>query len=166
VVRFETKHFPMVLLDLGDSDREPDEFRGAFAHFHEVNRRSRAEAKRWVLIAVTDSPPNAVERKIIAEESNKFSREDQKLCAASVLVIPNGIIRSLVTALGWMIPNMAPLAPAPTTAAAVDVAVERLRAIGIEYPKDEAHYAKRWFQKSESVTKLRTSGGGGMKAAR
>jgi hypothetical protein len=165
VVRLEVKHFPLVLLDLGDSDRAPDEFREAFAHFHEVNRRAKAEGKRWVLVAATDSPPSAIERKIIAEESNKFSREDQKLCAASVLVIPNGIIRSIVTALSWMIPNMAPLVPAPTTDAGVDVAVERLRAIGIEYPKGEAHSAKRWFERSESMTKLRTSRGG-IKAAR
>jgi hypothetical protein len=164
VVRLEVKYFPLVLLDLGDSDRTPDEFRDAFGQFHEVNRRARADGRRWVLVAATESPPGAIERKVIAEESNKFTREDQKLCAASVLVIPNGIIRSLVTALGWMIPNMSPLAPAPTTDAAVDVAIERLRAIGIDCPKEEGYGAKRWFQRSESISKVRTSGG--VKAAR
>jgi hypothetical protein len=165
VVRLEVGHFPLVLLDLGDSERTPDEFREAFAHFHEANRRAKAEGKRWVLVAVTDSPPNAIERKIIAEESNKFSPEDQRLCAASVLVIPNSIIRSVVTALSWMMQNMSPLVPAPTTAAAVDVAVERLRAIGIDCTVEEAGHAKRWFQQKESMTNLRASPGG-KKAAR
>jgi hypothetical protein len=150
---------------LGGSDRTPDEFRQAFAHFHDANRRARAEGKRWVLVAVTESPPNAIERKVIAEESNKFSPEDQKLCAASVLVIPNSIIRSVVTALGWMMQTMSPLVPAPTTAAAVDVAVERLRAIGIDCTAEEAGHAKRWFQQNESMTNLRVSTGG-KKAAR
>jgi hypothetical protein len=153
VVRFEAKHFPLVLLDLGDSDRAPAEFREAFARFHDVNRRARAETRRWALVAVTDTPPSAVERKVIAEESNKFDRDDQKLCAASVLVIPNGIIRSLVTALSWMIPNLAPLVPAPTTGAAVDVAVERLRVIGVDCPKEDSYAAKRWFQRSDSTRK-------------
>jgi hypothetical protein len=160
VVRLEVGHFPLVLLDLGGSERTPDEFREAFAHFHEANRRAKAEGKRWVLVAVTDGPPNAVERKIIAEESNKFSPADQKLCAASVLVIPNSIIRSVVTALSWMIASMAPLVPAPTTAAAVDVAVERLRAIGVHCSAEEAGLAKRWFQQNESMTNLRASTGG------
>jgi hypothetical protein len=164
VVRLETAHFPLVLLDLGGSERAPDEFREAFAQFHEANRRARAEGRRWVLVAVTESPPNAIERKIIAEESNKFSPEDQRLCAASVLVIPNSIIRSVVTALSWMIPTMAPLVPAPTTAAAVDVAVERLRAIGIDCTAEEAGHARRWFQQKESMTKLRAAGS--KKAAR
>jgi hypothetical protein len=165
VVRLEVGHFPLVLLDLGGSERTPDEFREAFAQFHDVNRRARAEGKRWILVAVTESPPNAIERKIIAEESNKFSPDDQKLCAASVLVIPNGIIRSVVTALGWMIHTMSPLVPAPTTAAAVDVAVERLRTLGIDCSAEEAGHARRWFQQNESMTNLRASAGG-KKAAR
>jgi hypothetical protein len=165
VVRLEIGHFPLVLLDLGGSERTPDEFREAFTQFHDANRRARAEGKRWVLVAVTESPPNAIERKIIAEESNKFSQDDQKLCAASVLVIPNSIIRSVVTALSWMIPTMSPLVPAPTTAAAVDVAVERLRALGIDCTAEEAGHARRWFHQNESMTNLRASAGG-KKAAR
>ena len=154
MVELEAKHFPLVLLDLGGSGRTPDELRNVFAGFQEVNRRARAEARRWVLVAVTESPPNAVERKIIADESNKFSKEDHALTVAAVLVIPNGIIRSVVTAISWMLRAMAPLAAAPTTSTAVDMAVARLRSIGLDVPQQQADQAKRWFLRKESIPKL------------
>jgi hypothetical protein len=145
VVQLETEQFPLVLLDLGGSDRTPDEVRATFAGFHPIHRRARAEGKRWALVAVTRSPPNAVERKILAEEANKFPREDQALIAVMVLVIPDGIIRSVVTALTWMLRVATPLAAAPTPTAAVDVAIERLRAIGLDVPQTEIAQAKRWL---------------------
>lgn len=164
MIQLEATHFPLVLLDLGGVGRAPEELRGTFAGFHEVNRRAKAEGKRWVLIAVTESPPNAVERKIIAEESNKFTAADHALTVVAVLVIPNGIIRSVMTALGWLMPKMAPVAAAPTTSAAVDVAVERLRAIGLDCSPEEVGRAKHWFLRNESVSKLRAVAGGGRAA--
>ena len=160
MVQLETKHFPLVLLDLGGSDRTPDEVRGMFAGFHPIHRRARAEGKRWALVAVTQSPPNAVERKILAEEANKFPKEDQALIAVMVLVIPDSIIRSVVTALSWMMRVTTPLVAAPTSSAAVDVAVERLRAIGLDVPQPEVAQAKRWFLHNASMAKLRVAGGG------
>jgi hypothetical protein len=161
MVHLEAKHFPLVLLDLGGDGRTPDDLRGVFASFREVNGRAAAERKRWALIAVTDTPPNAVERKVISDESNKFSPAEHALTVAAVLVIPNGIIRSVITALGWMIPKMAPLASAPTTSAAVDLAVERLRAIGLDCQPRDVDQAKRWFLRNESAPKLRIAAGGG-----
>jgi hypothetical protein len=131
-----------------------------FAGFHEVNRRARGEGKRWSLVGKTECPPNAIERKVIAEESNKISRQDLTLNVASVLVIPNGIVRAVVTGLSWMIPHMAPVAAAPTPSAAVDVAVERLRAVGLDVSQLEVVQAKRWFLRNESTAKLRVAGGG------
>lgn len=161
MVELEAKHFPLVLLDLGGSERTPEELRSVFVGFQEVNRLARAERKRWVLVATTDSPPNAVERKIIAEESNKFSKEDHALTLTSVLVIPNGIIRSVVTAISWMLRSTAPIAAAPTISAAVDLAVDRLRSNGFALPQLQAEHAKRWFLRKESIPRLRTAAGDG-----
>jgi hypothetical protein len=162
VIAFEAKHFPLVLLDLGSSERKPDELREVFVRFREVNQRATAEGKRWALVAVTDSPPNAIERKVISEESSKFSAAEHALTLAAVLVIPNGVIRAVVTALTWMIPKMAPLASAPTTSAAVDLAVERLRGIGVDCPAELTGPAKRWFLRNAtgSVPPLRKAAGG------
>jgi hypothetical protein len=165
VISLEAKHFPLVLLDLGGSERTPDELRGVFAGFREVNKRATAEGKRWVLVAVTDSPPNALERKIISEESGKYSAADHALTLAAVLVIPNSVIRAVVTALTWMMPKMAPLASAATTSAAVDVAVERLRGIGIDCPAELSEPAKQWFRRNESTPRLRKAAGGGKRGA-
>jgi hypothetical protein len=166
VIALEAKHFPLVLLDLGGSERSPDELRDVFAGFREVNRRATAEGKRWVLVAVTDTPPSAIERKIISEESGKFSAADHALTLAAVLVIPNGVIRAVVTALTWMIPKMAPLASAATTSAAVDLAVERLRAIGIDCPTELTDPAKQWFLRNEAMPQPREAAGGGRRGAR
>jgi hypothetical protein len=130
----------------------------------EVNRRASAERKRWALIAATDTPPNAIERKVISDESNKFSPAEHALTVAAVLVIPNGIIRSVITALSWMIPKMAPLASAATTGAAVDFAVERLRAVGLDCKREDVDQAKRWFLRNESIRKLRSVAGEGTEA--
>jgi hypothetical protein len=159
MILLEAKHFPLVLLDLGGPGRTPDDLRGVFAGFREVNGRASVERKRWALIAVTDTPPNAIERKIISDESNKFSPAEHALTVTAVLVIPNGIIRSVITALGWMIPKMAPLSSAATTGAAVDVAVERLRAIGLDCKREDVDQAKRWFLRNESIRKLRSVAG-------
>jgi hypothetical protein len=161
VVEFETRHFPLVLLDLGGSDRKPDELRAVFGRFREVNERARAEGKRWVLIAATDSVPNAIERKVIAEETNKVSKEDHALTLVAVLVVPNAIIRSALTAIGWMTRTTAPMTAAPSPSAAVDVAVERLRAIGIECSQQRAERAKAWFlRKAPAPTESRVAGDG------
>jgi hypothetical protein len=160
MVELETKHFPLVLLDLGGEGRTPDDLRGVFAGFRDVNGRAAAERRRWALIAVTDTPPNAVERKVISDESNAFSPAEHALTVAAVLVIPNSIIRTMITALGWMIPKMAPLASAPTTSAAVDLAVDRLRAVGLDCTAGDVDQAKRWFLRNESAPKLRSVAGG------
>jgi hypothetical protein len=160
MVQLEAKHFPLVLLDLGGTGRTPDDLRGVFASFRAVNDRATTERRRWALIAVTDTPPNAIERKVISDESNKFSPAEHALTVAAVLVIPNGIIRSVITALSWMIPKMAPLASAPTTSAAVDLAVDRLRAIGLDCAPGNVDQAKRWFLRNESAPKLRIVAGG------
>ncbi len=158
MIALEAGHFPLVLLDMGGAGRKPEEVRGMFAVFHEAKRRAMAEKVRWTLVAVTEDVPNALERKIIAEESKKFSPSDIEYCAASVLVIPNGIVRAAMTALSWMNTRMAPLAAAPTTSAAVDIAVERLRVVGTFCPELEAIRAKQWFQRNESNPRVRRTG--------
>ena len=148
MIELEAGTFPLVLLDMGRAGRKPEEVRGMFFFFHDAKRRAIAEKVHWVLVAVTADVPHAVERKIIAEESNTFSASDLEYCAASVLVIPNGIVRAAMTALSWMNTKMAPLAAAPTTSAAVDIAVERLRAVGTFCPNLVAVRAKQWFQRN------------------
>jgi hypothetical protein len=160
VVQLEAKYFPLVLLYLGGSGRTPEELRGALARFREVHQRAWTEGRRWILVAATDTLPDAVERKIIAEESNKFAKHDVAGCVATVLVISNSLIRSLVTAISWMTRNISPFAVAPTSSEAVDVAVERLRAAGIDCSPQEAQQARRWFRTHESTLELRAAGGG------
>jgi hypothetical protein len=60
-----------------------------------------------------------------------------------------------------MIPKMAPLASAPTTSAAVDLAVERLRDVGLDCAPGNVDQAKRWFLRNESAPRLRSVAGVG-----
>jgi hypothetical protein len=154
VIAIDVQHFPLVLLDMGRSRRTPEDLRGMFDAFREANARTASDGRRWVLVAVTEEVPSAVERKTIIEESNKFSAKERECSAGSVLVISNAIVRAAVTALTWMIPNLSFMA-APTTDVAVQLAVERLRALHIDHPEDLAGRAAQWFRRSESSSSLR-----------
>ncbi len=159
VIELHAAHFPLLLLDLGGAGRTREDFHAAFAGFHEANRRARETGKRWVLIAATEKAPDAVERRIIAEEAKRFPPPDRTLCAVTVLVIPNAVIRSIVTAVGWLV-QLGSVAAAPTTSAAVDLAIEHLRKLGYDCPKDTAESASQWFRRNERVPGRQTATGG------
>jgi hypothetical protein len=153
VVQLEDAHFPLVLLDLGRAERSPEEVRAIFDGFHTIRRRCIAERVRWILVATAEDMPTAVERKILVDESNKLTRAEHELCVACVAAIPNGFVRGIITLLGWMVPNVRPVAAAPTTDLAVDMAVDRLREVGIEVPLEQAARAADWFHRERSSTR-------------
>jgi hypothetical protein len=145
VVRLELAHFPLVLLDLGGAERTQEEVRAIFDAFRAIRRRCVDESTRWVLVATSQAMPNAVERKILVDESNKLTPAEHELCVACVAAVPNGFVRGIFTLLGWMVPNVSPLAAAPTTDAAVGMAVDRLRDAGIEVSVSHSMQATEWF---------------------
>ena len=75
-IALEITHFPILLLDMGRAGRTPEDFRAMFDGFRQANRRAIAENTRWVLVATTQEVPTAVERKMIVDESNTFSRSE------------------------------------------------------------------------------------------
>jgi hypothetical protein len=154
-VAVEAQYFPLVLLDMGGVGRAPDDFREMFEGFRAANRRAIAEKARWVLVATTSAMPTAIERKIIIDEANTFSREEHRLVETAVLVIPNGFVRGAITLFGWTIQHLCPLGAAATTDAAVAMAAERVRKLGIEYPEERAVQAAQWFRQHESMARLR-----------
>jgi hypothetical protein len=156
VVELNAAHYPLLLLDLGGADRTPEDFRAAFAGFHDANRRARETRKHWVLVATTAKPPDAVERRLIAEQAKRFEAPDRKLCALTVIVIANPILRSIATAIGWMV-NLGSVATAPTPSAAVDLAIEHLRKLGTECPRGTAARASQWFRRNEWAPAARRS---------
>jgi hypothetical protein len=145
VVQLEVAYFPLVLLDLGRAERTLDEVRAIFDGFRTIRRRCVDESTRWVLVATSEAMPNAVELKILVDESNKLTPAEHDLCVACVAAVPNGFVRGIITLLGWMVPNVSPLAAAPTTDAAVEMAVDRLRDAGIDVPGSHASQAAEWF---------------------
>src|SRR5262245_48233787 len=119
---------------MGRAGRTQDDFRLMFSAFRDANQRAIKERGRYVLVAITQEAPTAAERRIIVDEANRFATNEYKLVASVVLVIQNSIVRGVVTALGWMIPQIPPLEVAPTSQAAVELAVAQLRKRGIEHP--------------------------------
>jgi hypothetical protein len=152
VVQLEVAHFPLVLLDMGGAERSPAEVRAIFDAFGTIRGRCVAERTHWILVATTEDMPNAVERKILVDESNKLTRAEHELCVGCVAVIPNGFVRGIITLLGWMVPNVSPVLAAPTTDAAVDIAVDRLRAVGIDVSLERTARAAEWFYRDKSST--------------
>lgn len=149
-IALDVTHFPLVLLDMGRVGRPPDDLHAMFESFRAIRQRCAAERTRWILVATAEDMPTAVERKILIEESNKLSRAEHELCAACVAVISNGFVRGMITLLGWMIPNVSPLVAAPNTDAAVEMAVDRIRKLGIPYPAELGERAARWFRRGGS----------------
>jgi hypothetical protein len=125
-----------------------------FDCFRAADRRALAENARWVLAATL---PDGDRRKIIVDESNKFSKGEHQLCAPAVRVVPQGFVRGMITVFNWMVANLVPFAVAPTTDAAVDVAVDRLRKLGVQYPLELAQQASKWFHRNAPSLGLRAA---------
>jgi hypothetical protein len=165
-VAVEAQYFPLVLLDLGGAGRTSEDFRAMFDGFRAANRRAIAQRGRWVLVATTTAMPTAVERKAIIDEANTFSREEHGLVETAVLAIPNGFVRGVITLFGWTIHHLCPLAAAATTDAAVEIAAERVRKGGVEYPAERAAEAAQWFRQHGSMARLRGAAAGRMSGAK
>jgi hypothetical protein len=149
MIAFSADEYPLVLLDMGGADRSEDDVRRMFASFHDVNARARTSKTRYVLVAMTRQTPNAHERRIIAEEANRFSAEDRKLCPTAVLVVQSSLVRGVVTALGWLMPSFGSIIEvAPSADRAIAIASARLKAMGIALAADQERRAVRWFRTS------------------
>jgi hypothetical protein len=146
MIRIHTDCYPFVLLHLGAAPRSADALRLAFGEIHEINVRAQRTGTRHVIIAMAHDYPNAGERKLIAECSNGLAPWEIALCVMSVVVIPNGLMRGALTALSWLIPNMAPLDSAATSDRAIELAGRHLRKHGIAYDRGDADAAARWLR--------------------
>jgi hypothetical protein len=147
MIAFNADEYPLVLLDMGGSDRTVDDVRRMIASFGMVNERARRSKTRYVVIGRTQQHPTAQERRAIAEEANRFSAEDRALCDAAVIVVPNSVLRGVMTALGWLMPSFGAIIElAPSTDRAVDQALARLRAMGLEADVEKGRRASRWFR--------------------
>jgi hypothetical protein len=150
VIATQADYYPLVLLDLGKVGRSEDDFERMFASFRDVNKKARKARTRHILVAVTHAPLTATERKMVVERSNAFSKNDFALWSGVVLVIQNHVIRGMVTALGWMIPNIPQIESAPTTDLAVPLAAAQLRKQGIDYSLDQERAALEWFRRQRT----------------
>lgn len=140
-------YFPIVLLDMGGPDRTEADFLVMFEALHQANLRAMREKMRYALIAMTAKNPNAAERKLIAELSNKVSAEERSNTLVSVCIVSNPFIRGTLTALSWLIPELLPtVVPAATIEAAVELAVLHLNKHGIPHNRGNADLATRWLR--------------------
>jgi hypothetical protein len=151
VIATEADYYPLVLLDMGQQGRSEDDFARMFESFRKVNERATKDTTRHVLVGVTYAPLSAKERKMVALQSNTFSRREFALWSCVVLVIQNHAIRGMVTALGWMIPNIPRIETAASTDLAVPLAAAQLRKQGIDYPADRVQAALEWFRRQREA---------------
>jgi hypothetical protein len=159
MIAFSMDEYPLVLFDLGGADRTPSELRDAFARFRNVNQRARGTNARYVIIAITRLTPTAQERRIIAEEANRFSAADRALCACAVIVVQNSLIRGVMTALGWLMPSFRSIIElAPSTGRAVEIAAGRLQGLGTPLGADQLVRVKQWFGDADRTGSMRPSG--------
>ncbi len=139
-------HFPIVLLDMGSSGRTEDEFRKFFETSRAIRQRATREKTRYVSIVMTEALLDARERKLIAEYSNSLPAEHMAGYIGCVLIIPNGVLRGIITALTWVIPRLPPLAGVRTAEEAVQTATDMLKKSQIRYTDDQARGAAMWLR--------------------
>jgi hypothetical protein len=162
MIAFSMDEYPLVLFDMGGADRTATEIRDAFAGFRNVNNRARGTNSRYVIIAMTRLTPTAQERRVIAEEANRFSPADRALCACAVIIVQNGLVRGVMTALGWMMPSFRSIIElAPSTGRAVELAASRLQALGTPMSEEQIRRAQKWFGDSERGGSIRPAGTAG-----
>jgi hypothetical protein len=160
VIAVDAGSFPLVLLDMGHAGRTSEDFDHMFDAFRAANQIARKEAKRYVLVAVTRDVPNASERKMLTDRANEFTADDHKLVGGVVLIIQNSVVRGVVTVLGWMMPRMMRPEAVSTTEEGVDVGVQCLRKLGMDYPRERADRAKEWFRRNEAKPRARGAAAG------
>jgi hypothetical protein len=162
MIAFSMAEYPLVLFDMGGGDRTPTQLRAAFAGFRNVNDRARGTNSRYVIIAITRLTPTAQERRIIAEEANRFSAADRALCACAVIVVQNSLVRGVMTALGWLMPSFRSIIElVPSTGRAVEVAASRLQALGTPIGAEQIARVTQWFGDRDRTGSMRPSGTGG-----
>jgi hypothetical protein len=159
MIAFSMDEYPLVLLDMGGADRTTGDIRRLFAGFQTVNNRARSTNSRYVIIGMTRLTPTAQERRVIAEEANRFSPADRALCACAVIVVQNGLVRGVMTALGWLMPSFRTIIElAPNSGRAVDIAANRLHALGTPISAQQVGRVKQWFGDGARSGSIRPSG--------
>jgi hypothetical protein len=162
MIAFSMDEYPLVLLDMGGADRTTEDIRAFFAGFHNVNDRARATKSRYVIIGMTRLTPTAQERRVIAEEANRFSPGDRTLCAGAIIVVQNSLVRGVMTALGWLMPSFRSIIElAPNTGRAVEIAADRLRAMGTPLSGVQIGRVQKWFAETSRAPSIRPAGTGG-----
>jgi hypothetical protein len=146
MIAFSAEDYPLVLLNMGGADRTEDDLRRMFASFHGVNAHARTSKTRYVVVAMTRQSPNAQERRIIADEANRFSAQDRALCSTAILIVQSSLVRGVVTALGWLMPSFGSIIEvAPDAGRAIELASVRLKAQGALLEGERARRVARWF---------------------
>jgi hypothetical protein len=142
-------YYPFVLLDLGGPDRNEEDFRRMFAALHAANERALRAKSRHVLVGVAQASPSARERQLIARLSNQVPPAERACFVASVLVVPNAMLRGVLTALGWLVPGLPAFVCVETRAEAVPAAAQCLRKHSIDFNAGDMHLASRWMTRTE-----------------
>jgi hypothetical protein len=142
-VHVVSQYFPVVLLELSGGTEE--EFRVMFAELHEANVRSLRDKSWHALIVVARKVPNAAERKLIADFSNRVPIEERRTCVA-VGIITNPLLRGTMTALLWLIPGLPLLVPAADASSALQVASTHLGKAGVAYGNVDVEAARKWLE--------------------
>jgi hypothetical protein len=144
-IHVTSEYFPLVLLDLGATDRSEEEFRGMFAALHEANVRAMREKTWTVLIVSSPKVPSAGERKIIAELSNRVPIEERRKLVA-IGIISNPLLRGTITAFHWLIPGLPSLLAAADADEAVGMAAKVLTKRAIDFDEANVDRAARWLK--------------------
>jgi hypothetical protein len=154
-------HFPFVLLDMGRSGRTDEDFERFFATSKVIRERAKREKTRYVMIAMSQALLDARERKLVADYARTLPPEHTAGYVGCVLILPNGVMRGIITALTWLIPRLPPLAAVRAPDEAVRAAADLLRKHDIAYSPEQAAGAAKWLHARVAAAVPRALAGGG-----
>jgi hypothetical protein len=99
LVRFDTRYFPLVFLDLLSGKIQDEDFKQAFVHLEAVLRTGERSFQVTDLSLVTDAPPS--QRKIAGDWTERTAELQRAYSLGGAVVAPSAVLRGILTAVHW-----------------------------------------------------------------
>jgi len=150
-IAVDTRLWPLLLITFRGSPEDAD-WERMFASYEECYRR--AEPFHIINDGVgIRSTPSPRQRQLVATKAREHEAMSKAWVVGSATVVPNAVLRGIVTAITWLAPPVYALSLCATLPEAVDIAFGRLRARGIPIGPDLLRYRQGLREPTQAATR-------------
>ena len=134
MISVESQWFPVIVTSWSGpyTQRNVDTF---FAEQRRLAERALREETWLAVIAKIGEAPDAAGRKLVADATQAMPAVLRARTARSFVIVENGLQRGVVTAVTWLIKDLADLEPVANEREAIAGARKLLAARGVSFPE-------------------------------